>query len=633
MADNMKFVVQPELDEELMQVIARATERIREGFAKSEVNINQNMSNISSSIQSNLIGSADKFKTKINEVTGSVNSGWKNSANIFKKSFNTNFRKIKIDWKKSIKEMNKNSKGLKPPQSMVNGWKKLGGVIAGALTINALKNFSGESIELYKAQSLVENKLKANMRTVKLYGGNTEKMNKAMENFKNMTSEIQEKGVIGDEVLLAGASQLTTFQLTDKAISKLLPKMADMAVNQKGLNATQEDMFGIANQLGKAISSGSLAALADSGIVIDENTKKMFSMSKGMDRINLLEKILAENVGNVNEEMAKTPEGQIQNAQNAWGDMKEEIGKSVIPVVVKFNELLKKNLPKIQKMLLSIAEKVPPAFEKIVAAGENIMRFLESLHKNIGIDNIIVFVGAFMAMAKIVPVIIGVVKVAKALRAGTLAMNSAFLANPIALVVGAIAVAGYMIYKNWDKITVYFSEWKEKFLGMWSGFKESFSNKLQGIKESFINSFDSAKESFNSFVDGALGMWEGFKNTFSGVIDFVKNLIIGYISIYQTMINAVIKGVNKVGKIMPGFSGIEEVDFVSKIKETLKVEEQPTQGFSKADLAKGTVVFDTNVKVDMPTNVSQEFKTEVTEGVKKATTNERKRKEREMGLT
>ena len=52
-------------------------------------------------------------------------------------------------------------------------------------------------------------------------------------------------GVVGDEVTLAGMQQLATFQLNGEQIKMLSGGMLDLLVQQKGMNATQQDAVGI----------------------------------------------------------------------------------------------------------------------------------------------------------------------------------------------------------------------------------------------------------------------------------------------------------------------------------------------------------------------------------------------------
>ncbi|MCB6443203.1 hypothetical protein, partial [Streptococcus salivarius] len=78
-----------------------------------------------------------------------------------------------------------------------------------------------------------------NVKDIQVQGaGAAEKAAKSLQNY---ASQLQTVGVIGDEVTIAGMAQLGTFQMTEEQIKKVSGGMLDLLVNQKGLNATQED--------------------------------------------------------------------------------------------------------------------------------------------------------------------------------------------------------------------------------------------------------------------------------------------------------------------------------------------------------------------------------------------------------
>ena len=80
--------------------------------------------------------------------------------------------------------------------------------------------------------------------------------------------------------------------------------------------------------------------------------------------IEALEKVLAP-IRGMAQELAKTDEGKIQQLKNTIGDMKEDIGGELLPVVAELASTMKANLPVLRKMfegfrdiLLSLLETV-----------------------------------------------------------------------------------------------------------------------------------------------------------------------------------------------------------------------------------------------------------------------------------
>ena len=97
---------------------------------------------------------------------------------------------------------------------------------------------------------------------------------------------------------------------------------------------------------------------------------------------------------------------------------------------------------------------------------------------------------------------------AKVMAAAQWALNAAMSANPIGLVIVAIAALiaiGVLLYRNWDTI-------REKVLALWG----SFSEKFPAIAEIVRN-----------YIGQVIKIWEKVKKTFSSIIDFVKNVFAG----------------------------------------------------------------------------------------------------------
>ena len=227
---------------------------------------------------------------------------------------------------------------------------KLAGMIGIVVSLGAAVNFVKESVSAYQLQSQSEQKLQSNIQIVGAYKKNPNTMNKVFEEFKGEASRIQSKGVYGDELVMAGQAQLSTFQLTNKEINMLMPKIADIVANQKGMNGTAEDFYGTANMIGKAMSTGQLAALRKVGIALTDNEAKQFKSLNTAQRAAMMQQILERNVGNVNEALANTPEGKIQQAKNLWGDMQEEIGKAAIQIGGKFAPMITAIISTVQEL-------------------------------------------------------------------------------------------------------------------------------------------------------------------------------------------------------------------------------------------------------------------------------------------
>lgn len=94
------------------------------------------------------------------------------------------------------------------------------------------------------------------------------------------------------------------------------------------------------------------------------------------------------------------------------------------------------------------------------------------------------------------------------------------MANPIILIITAIAVAALLIYKYWDQIKAFFSK-------LWEGVKSVFSKFWNWIKNLFMNytpygliikHWDKIKAFFS-------GLWDAVKSVFANVWNWIKKLL------------------------------------------------------------------------------------------------------------
>lgn len=177
--------------------------------------------------------------------------------------------------------------------------------------------------------------------------GNTLGNVKAIE---KLAATLQKKGVIDDDAIIAGASQLATFNLQGKTIQKLTPKIADMVAQLKGHNATAEDMVKVNNLIGK-VMTGNVGALSKYGVTLSDTQKKQIKNGDETKRAATIVEVLSQNYGKVNEALRKTPQGRITALKHRFDDFKEAVGGFIVLKVFepitkgldKFFDLLDKN--------------------------------------------------------------------------------------------------------------------------------------------------------------------------------------------------------------------------------------------------------------------------------------------------
>lgn len=481
--------------------------------------------------------------------------------------------------------------------------KGIAGIASAYVGVSAVKGFASDSVTAAKAQVDAETKLGAvlkNVKSVQAKGPNAYKASaKALE---NMAGSIQKVGVIGDEVTLSGMQQLATFQLSDKEIGTLSGGMDDLLAQQKGLNASQGDAVNIANMVGKAMS-GQTGALSRVGITFTDAQAKAIKTGNSMQRAQTIAEVLKDNVGGVNKAMAEQDDGKIQQAANAYGDMKEEIGKGVLPIQAKLASMVTKHLPQIQAAALKVVGAISKGVDWVLSHSDTLDKAFDTVGKVLGtvfqiaqkgyqfisgnwgtiapivlgIVGAIAAYNAIMGISNTITAISSGLKAIGAARAAlstgaTLAeaaatktatgaqvgMNAAILASPITWIIvgiGALIAVGVLLYKNWDTI-------KAKATALWAHFGKTFPA-IKAVVMAPINGiiglFNGLKQTFSGIIEFVSGVftgnwskaWQGVKDIFGGIFSGLGALIKAPLNAVISLVNGAISGINSIHIDLP----------------------------------------------------------------------------------
>lgn len=428
---------------------------------------------------------------------------------------------------------------------------KWGAIGFGALTA-AAGVFIKQSIDAAKDKLKADKLLETNL----MKQANFKKEHIQM--LKDEASALQDVGVVGDDVAVAGAGQLAIYKLKAEQIKTILPVIDDMVAKEKGFNGTQEDAIAMADVFGKAVE-GKTKGLVKYGVSLTDAEEKLFKTMKREQRAEFLNKKLTAAIGGTNKALRETDEGKIVAAKGAWGDMQAELGKKLMPKLGAIAVWFHSKIPAIQNFILGIADKIQELvtkaepyieqlkdifgriFEKVKPAMIKTWNILSNLaKKSIDIAQKIItnwdrispivytLVGAITAynIATTIRnnkelIYAGIIKskmaldTAQALLTGQLtikqwALNVAMNANPIGLIITAIAVligVGWMLYKNWDLI-------KKKVSELW----DKLLNWLQPAIDTVKAAFEKIIETINKVKEA----FQKVKEKISGAIDKLK---------------------------------------------------------------------------------------------------------------
>lgn len=224
---------------------------------------------------------------------------------------------------------------------------KLKAVLATVLSIAGAKATWGwlkESLELSDVQRNAENQLKAVLMNV----GATED---AYKSLLKTASDIQKRGIYGDEAMIGGAAEFATYLTDPKAIESMMGTLADYAMGMSGGGEVDyNQMVDYATQLGKALN-GSYDGLKKKGFELSDAQKEIIENGTDMQKALVLDEVIGESWQNLYEKMSDTPEGQIIQLRNAFGDLRETVGDRVYPAISQLVQVFTDNFATIERVV------------------------------------------------------------------------------------------------------------------------------------------------------------------------------------------------------------------------------------------------------------------------------------------
>ena len=421
-------------------------------------------------------------------------------------------------FKSSVNEANQTVKGFgKDANNTMDKLNKtianVGKTIIAAFSVREIVNFSKECFEAYSNQLQQEQKLTEIMRS-RIGATDAE-----IASVRALASEQQKLGVVGDEVALAGAQQLATFARNTDTINTLMPAMENLAVQQHGVNVSSGDMTNIANLMGKALQ-GQVGALTRVGISFTEAQEKVLKYGTEQERAATLAQVITDNVGNMNEVLAQTPEGKIQQVKNTLGDLQETLGSALAPVITDIASAVSKffaeHEPQIQNFSQNVLPQVHEATEKVFDSIKKALEFVKN-HKTL-METIAIIIGSitaailiYNAYQTIATAITTAKAAADAAGAASLWAYAAAQAAAILPIVGVVAAISAVIaiivlcIKHWDEIKAVvikvansiaekIEEMKTKAVEHFTNLKEGITSRVEAIKSSVAEKFNAIKE-------------------------------------------------------------------------------------------------------------------------------------------
>ena len=356
-----------------------------------------------------------------------------------------NFGKVDNEAKKAAKETKKQADETKKAKAetdkLQGAWGKVAGAVKGAVAayvgfqgISKLVGFGQGSIAAFSAQKRQELMLD----TVLKNNG----MGWASGDIKNAASEIQKRTTIGDEAMIAGAAELSTYVKDAEQLKRMMNLLADYSMGMTGgAEMSPVAMTNIATGLGKAFD-GTYENLREKGFdtseleSLNEREKNGETITDAM-KISALENSLKDWNG-LADEFARTDEGKIQQLKNTIGDMREEIGRQLLPVVAKLADNIKKNFPTLKNLFESMGnvfQSLVNAITDNMDALKNMADWISALLNVIGehLTEIVAFGAGMKVLGSALPLVSG------GISGLSVALKGLVVGNPLGAVAAGIA--------------------------------------------------------------------------------------------------------------------------------------------------------------------------------------------------
>ena len=327
------------------------------------------------------------------------------------------------------------------------------GLATAYIGFSSAKRFITESIEIAKSAAVNEERLQAVLKSTK---GVTDEQIKSI---KAYASELSQVGVISNTVALAGVQQLGAFNLQADTIKTLLPAMEDYAAQQKGLNATQEDMIGYAKLFGKMMN-GQTGALTRLGMSLTKAEEQTLKYGTETQKAALIAKKFEDSIGGTNAALGQTDAAKIIRLTNNIRAFKKEVGNVLIPLQGLLAGVVGNAIPKVQKAVIPLLTNFRGLLEqgvnKLTRGWEVLKNHADELKA--GLTILLPAVVGVTAALKSFSVLTSISKGIKILTTATkglalaqIKLKFAFLGNPIfwvALAIGALTAKFVVAYRT-----------------------------------------------------------------------------------------------------------------------------------------------------------------------------------------
>lgn len=549
------------------------------GTIRSQMALNDGMSAVLKKITRSLDTTISAFEEMQKASGKSMDTKLLKSAHTMLAQCNDEIDQMADEYERAQKQQQRLNDSIDKGTASAGGLlKKIAGIAGAYMSLSAVKGLVTDSMGLADTQIGVQTQLETvtrNMGTGDYY-----------DQILQKASDIQGRGMYGDEAMIAGAGELATYFTDGDAILSMMDTLTNYAAGMSGGGEVDSKaMTDYATGLGK-IMVGSFDAMAQKGFEFTDVQKKIIegtatekqiaeelgdeyvNLSNDMQAAAVIGSVIDEGWSGLYDAMSQTPEGQIIQFKNTLGDLKETIGAGLYPAVLNFMSLFQENLPQIQEFADLFVQGIGRIINFLTQAANKALEFASTVQDNWSIiEPIVLGIVAALTAYAIISGIVAAVNGAHALSEGvkaaaqmmatgaTLAetaaqhgLNAALLACPITwIVVGVIAlVAAIAAVCSWIAKTTGIAA---------TGF---------GVITGGINvAIQAVWNAMLVVANVAIGIWNALSaccsnigTAFHNVIANVQGWFYGLLSTVLTVVSGICAALNKLPFVSFDYSGI-----------------------------------------------------------------------------
>lgn len=318
-----------------------------------------------------------------------------------------------------------------------------------------------------------------------------------------------------------------------------------------------ESLTESANEVAKSgvLTGGLVDALVWAGISEEKFQEQLDSCTTEQERQNLIMETLNGKYKDASVQYKETNKDIMDSrkAQERLTDAMAEVGRVGEPIMTAFRNIA-----------ASLAEHLAPALEAGIEKFQEIRTWIQQNQETVDAWIAVIIgatttIGAFVLIISWGKIMTAAANAIKVVRTAMLGLNAVMLANPVGLVIAALAglvaafiylwnnVEGFRVFwKNawkdikkmasdaWAAIKKYSSDawnWVKKawsgtgkfFSGIWSGIKKVFSSTASWFSNLFKKAWNGVKSAWNGAKSFFSGIWSGIRGAFSSVASWFGN--------------------------------------------------------------------------------------------------------------